>query len=286
MSEIVNEPDGDKNHGMEPTYTLEPVDDVVYEPTPEAPAPLAVEPRPPTTAEIDTFEICPTPSELALAVCRYIANLGLRLPVAPRVLEPSAGEGAFVAAVRAVWSHSPVVAVECRPECETTLRTVGADMVAIARFEEWAETAQGAATIHSADLVIGNPPFSHAEDHVRRLLSLMKPGAYLVFLLKMSFYESFERLDFWSKHPEDGVAPIVPRPGFKLNGKGKKGTDSQAYCIFLWSAGAPAGDHAVLTMPRRLPHVVWRESVAKQKKPRKPRQPKKVVNDAPFTVLE
>jgi len=231
-----------------------------------------------TDQEIDELEICPTPPALALAICKYVQNLGVMHPsiglaaIAPNIIEPSAGEGAFVSALREVWPYSTIVAVELRPECETTLKVNGAKIVVTARLEEWLETAEGKATTRSADIVVGNPPFSLAEKHIRMLLNQMKPGAILAFLLRLAFYESFERVEFWKQHPEDGFAPIVPRPGFKLNKKGKKGTDSQAYGLFIWTAGEPVGDHAVLTIPRRLPHILWRDAkAAKAKNPRKPR---------------
>jgi hypothetical protein len=239
--------------------------------------PMAVQPGP-TPEEIDQFEICPTPPALAIEICKRVAlahgDLDKKMHY-PRILEPSAGDGAFVSACRAVWPTSQVVAVEPRAECRDTLLAAGACHVNTYALEAWLELGVGAETVRDADLVIGNPPFTKAEAHIRLLLGLMKPGAILAFLLRTGFYESLKRLDFWRTFPEQSFSPIVPRPGFKLNGKGKKGTDSQSYGLFVWRAGATnlGGDTPLVS--HRLPHIVWKTTDDEDRKQRKPRGKKK-----------
>jgi len=253
---------------------LEAVDSVEIEPglsagpPPQSPTPTP--PRDPTLAEIDEFEICPTPPELALAICRRVTSLFPHVGTNRRqiewILEPSAGDGSFVTAAKATWPGAIVCAVEMRPECENALLAAGANIVTIETLEDFLTSQAGQLAMKSADLVLGNPPFTKAEAHLRAMLALMKPGAILAFLLRVGFYESFDRLLFWEQHPEDSFSPIVPRPGFKKNGKGKKGTDSQSYALFCWVVPA-VGE--VPAPPRRYPHLVWRQEV--KKKPRKPR---------------
>jgi hypothetical protein len=200
--------------------------------------------RAPSKEEIDEWEICPTPEPLAFEICRRIHEvLGAFSP--QRILEPSAGDGPFVKAARHFWPNAEIIAVEPRGVCREKLFDAGANQV----YSEYLDPKQ----IEEIDpnLVIGNPPYSQAENHIRMILNF---GSHLdlAFLLKLSFYESKERLDFWQKYPELWMAPIVPRPGFKLNKQGKKGTDSQAYGLFCWVAGVEDE-----TVPIRRPHIVW-----------------------------
>lgn len=203
-------------------------------------------------AQIDIeLDVCLTPPELALEICDRIDRMIDFVPtMGPRILEPSAGDGAFVRAARATWPAADIWAAEIREECKAVLRAAGAtvvdncDLLTISGFV-------------ATDLIIGNPPFAVAEQHIRHLLDNMKEGAHLAFLLRLGFYESKERLDFWETYPEKYFIPIVPRPGFKLNGEGKQGTDSQAYGLFIWQKG--------WTGPStRLPHLVWKKARAKK----------------------
>lgn len=190
----------------------------------------------------EELDVCLTPDPLAVEICERLAEQIQPLVV----LEPSAGDGSFVRAARQVWAKSNITAMDIRPECRDALRVAGADEVDIRALED-----QDICDI-GPDLVIGNPPFAQAEKHIRILLAAMKEGAYLAFLLRLGFYESHERVDFWKECPERFMAPIVPRPQYKLNSKGKLGSDSQSYAIFIWQKGFEGA-------PTRLPHIVWRE---------------------------
>lgn len=226
----------------------------------------------PDAEQAPDVDNCPTPPELALAIVREArARFGDSFPQYPEIFEPSAGEGAFVAAALAVWPGAHITAVEPREECGAAIRAAGAERV----FET---TLEATGVPLGTDLVIGNPPFSRAETHLRLLFAGLTPGTPVVMLLRLAFLESFERLPFWREFPAGAVQPIVPRPGFKLNGKGKPGTDSQAYAVFYWRAGEKPEPTTLL------PALVWREEkrkaaaietgVTPAKKPRKPRKDK------------
>jgi hypothetical protein len=196
------------------------------------------------TQRDEELDVCLTPPELAIAICDLFAR---RIePNVTRILEPSAGAGVFVRAARLAWPKSDITAMDIREECRADLEAAGADDVDIRALEDQDICDS------RPELVIGNPPFALAEHHIRLLLAAMNKGAYLVFLLRLGFYESNERLDFWNEHPEKFFIPVVPRPGFKLNGKGMAGTDSQAYGIFIWKKGWSGPS-------TRLPHLVWQK---------------------------
>lgn len=86
----------------------------------------------------------------------------------------------------------------------------------------------------SVDVVIGNPPFKHAEEFINRSLSLLRDGGHLVFLLRLSFLESrgrFERL--WA----NGLNPklvLACAPRVKFYGNSSNDT---AYAVYVWQKG-------------------------------------------------
>lgn len=81
------------------------------------------------------------------------------------------------------------------------------------------------------DLIIGNPPFSLDEEFIAHSLLLLKPGGYLMFLLRLALLEGQDRCDkFWPKYMPEQVITLGRRPSFSNDG----GTDNVAYALFLW----------------------------------------------------
>jgi hypothetical protein len=173
---------------------------------------LAVELR----APLDAY--C-TPTALARAISER-----LRRVRPATVVEPSAGLGPFVAAARAVWPTARVTAVDVDPGTHDVLVTAGAHQVV---------TANWAAAARRADLIVGNPPYLHAEQHVRLALAQMHPGDQLAFLLRLNLLGSRGRVEFWRETPLAWVAPVIPRPSFTPDG----GTDATEYALFVWRQG-------------------------------------------------
>lgn len=236
------------------------------EPTSGAPEEAPAAPSAPAPSD-DDLDIYPTPPELALAICKRLANRGIS---PTQILEPSAGDGAFVRAARMLWwPQAEITAIEIRDSCREALRAAGAHRVITTSLES-ALNVDNCRGDLDYDLVLGNPPFSHAEEHIRLLLSKMRPGAVLAFLLRTGFYESFEQVKFWGEFPEDSFAPIVPRPGFRLNAKGKRGTDSQSYGLFIWIVGGESRRW-------RDDHLIWRDP-----SPRRGGRRKKAIETAPM----
>jgi len=85
------------------------------------------------------------------------------------------------------------------------------------------------------DLVYGNPPYSLAEEFVRRGLEV---GKYVYFLLRLAFLESQKRhFGLYSEFPPKRVYVLSRRPSFfSSNGK-RKTTDALSYAMFLWQKG-------------------------------------------------
>lgn len=87
----------------------------------------------------------------------------------------------------------------------------------------------------SFDVICGNPPFSNAEQFIRRSFHLLRGNGVLCFLLRVGFWESSTRIKFY-KDPRNKPAETMilqQRPSFFTeNGIGP--TDGTAYAFFIW----------------------------------------------------
>lgn len=168
----------------------------------------------------------PTPDDVAdrvVALCSGHAVSG-------DVLEPSAGSGAFIRAVRKWMPSARVTAVEPDQNRWPALHAEG-DALRLYPFA--LETLSDSVPDERWDLIIGNPPYSLAEQHVRLCLSLLAPAGRLVFLLRLSFLESTKRAALFREKPLSDVYVFSKRPSFTNDGK----TDSAAYAVFVWTDG-------------------------------------------------
>ena len=137
-----------------------------------------------------------------------------------RVCEPSVGGGAFV---RAIKRHTAAI----------RLHVTGYDLNPFAMgFDDCHKAQSGDFTSMTNggpfDWVIGNPPYSHAEAHVRHALTLAPRCA---FLLRLAFLESTKRVPFWRDNQPARVYVLAQRPSFTGGG-----ADSAAYGWFVWDA--------------------------------------------------
>ncbi len=171
-----------------------------------------------------------TPAPLALAIC---ADLLRRGEDPEEIIEPSAGEGSFVAAARATWPNAHITAVELDGSKKQVCLAAGAQVFI---RQCWVETAIGLANYQSPEgkprLVVGNPPFREAERHIVVALDLLRDGDHLAFLLRLNFLGSLDRVRFWRRNPPTWVKPIAPRPSFTGGG-----TDGTEYAVFCWRKG-------------------------------------------------
>lgn len=212
-----------------------------------------------TRQERQPFDAYNTPFDCALAICRWLKEKGID---PERVLEPSAGHGDFVRAVRETWPQAFIVANEIQeklvekpvmreyllacaaakkvkqpapvapvPMLNTreVLMAAGANEVLVLDF-----LAFGTPPVGTYSLVIGNPPFSlggGAAAHTAKGIELLSPGGVLAFLMKMHFRGTEARIKFWNRYAIAFSAdpPIVPRPDFTGDGR-----DTSEYTLFCF----------------------------------------------------
>lgn len=169
-----------------------------------------------------------TADDLAQAITDRLATI---IPAPATVLEPSAGEGAFVRAVTKTWPGAAIDAVEPRIVGPLVLQPARVWMTTLEQFTE-EEPAPGAPPRRPRyDLVVGNPPYLCAESHV---VLARKLGRCVAFLLRMSFLSSQGRVErLWDAQPGlRWLIPLAQRPSFT-----GKGTDNSEYAIFVWEDG-------------------------------------------------
>lgn len=199
------------------------------------------------------FDFYPTPPWLVDRLLdRHASDLGFGRELnAPRLLEPTVGDGAIVRAVDGWIARTPHyemehawTGVELRrdallPETDLEVHVEGQD------FRTWDPWEAG--PLRRADSTfrkpppdepfvwedelfdggMGNPPFSIAEAIIRRALELSR---WTAMLLRVGFLGSEDRLDFWRGPAADPWVRVIPdRPSFD-----GIGTDSATYAWFVW----------------------------------------------------
>lgn len=174
-------------------------------------------------------DVYPTPEWAVDAILREI-----RLPVVPRdlaVLDPGAGNG--------VWGTTAANLLDCYVQ-GVELR----DVEPSPGFAVWKGHTDFLTWMPIPPvrfhLVVGNPPYSLAEEFIRHSFELLAPGGQIVFLLRLAFLEGQARAKgLWTEFPPERVLVMPKRPSFSGNGK----TDAIAYAAFYWRQGfrgAPA----------------------------------------------
>lgn len=161
----------------------------------------------PERAIRDDLDRVYTPDKLARAVvsavgpyvrCRHTRGHKMR------ILEPSVGGGAFVRACGERWPTSRIVGIDIDPEAPGFKGCLS---------HEVGDFASGvmAETVPLAELVIGNPPFSEALEHVQHARE-MAPQSTLAFILPMAYLGVGEWQPILRRFPLTAVMPVVPRP--------------------------------------------------------------------------
>lgn len=163
-----------------------------------------------------------TPDELATALVNLLEPDGFWN--GGTILEPSAGKGAFIRAADRLLPQY-VRAVDLSHDRAVELHDLTHDVQELDFLTMLVD--------RPFELIIGNPPYSEAEKHVRHALAFRARFGVVAFLLRLGFLESEERAPFWQEHPASKVYVLSQRPSFTGNGKTDRG---QAYGFFVWSS--------------------------------------------------
>lgn len=189
---------------------------------------------------------------VALAICERLKADGV-IPHRPhRMMEPSAGAGAFVSAMAETFAPRLLFRNDLSPSLMLEEHEQRAQ-AAIA--QAWPGRRAGRLISTEVDFlsatkqqfrgieaIIGNPPYFAAEAHVLRALQLLADDGVLAYLLPLNFLAGIGRTaGLWTDHPPEYVYTLDKRPqfldGYRVNKKGKrvkKGTDSNEYGVFVW----------------------------------------------------
>lgn len=137
------------------------------------------------------------------------------------ILEPSAGNGNVVKAIRNKACGGYITSIEIREEEIDKLKMIS-DNVIIGDFFELKIDKK-------FDIIIGNPPYSCAKDFIEKSLKMLNDDGKLIMLLRTAFLESKSRYEFWQKNKLNGLYVLSKRPSFTGNG-----TDATSYSWFIW----------------------------------------------------
>lgn len=129
-----------------------------------------------------SHEFFPTSADLASALAKLLANdIMVERPV---ILEPSAGNGALVAAILEHIPTALVIALEPVPKLASALRTRFADDARVdvraTTFETFIEERAGAPMPCIFDGILMNPPFRKAQEHIALARSTLRRGDTLI----------------------------------------------------------------------------------------------------------
>jgi len=141
------------------------------------------------------------------------------------ILEPSAGNGNFIIALREEGynNYNPITAIELREEERINLINSGVDNVIITDFLTWKSDKE-------YTTIIGNPPYSLALEFIEKCFEIATDKTEIIMLLRTAFLESKKRYKFWQKHPLNGLYVLSQRPSFT-----GKGTDATSYSFFIFN---------------------------------------------------
>lgn len=181
-------------------------------------------------AKRDLDDYYATPPPLARFTCDFIERDygGLWAPRGPRsILEPGCGAGSFLLGASEVWPSASLIGVERSPELARKAEEKGFVVAQedVLKFK-WGKRF---------DLIVGNPPFTHAEAFIHHLRPMLSDNGRLAFLLRLNFAGSQARYEtLWSKYRPVRVHNYVARPNF-LPADLRKGGDSIEYGVFVFA---------------------------------------------------
>ncbi len=143
------------------------------------------------------------------------------------ILEPSAGRGSYIGAVKKRFKKPIIHGVEKYKDNAHFLKELELKRTQI--FHTDFLTMQPAPVF---DFVLGNPPYSFAQEFIEHSLLFLKDGGFLGFLLRLNFLGSQKRIPFWKVNPCYKISALSERPKFVGTG-----SDMTEYAFFQWKKG-------------------------------------------------
>lgn len=209
--------------------------------------------------ERDDFDDYPTPIELCRAALAECPLASTQPKARLYIMDPGAGRGNWGTAAREIWPNSVIYGIEVR-----TLNQPPA-------YDYWLTGdyifRPSLYKLDRFDMVIGNPPYgdlwdqrqrklakqakqenkkyqrpprpikqpvADAEAFVRKALSELTHGGWVVFLLRLAFLEGQDRYRrLWRYAIPSNVLTLSRRPSFTGDGN----TDATAYATYYWQKG-------------------------------------------------
>ena len=141
------------------------------------------------------------------------------------ILEPTAGNGNIIKALREYGYSNHITAVEIRREEKDNLRINGANRVINANILKFDKVQE-----RNFTTIISNPPYSIAQEVIEKCFEISNQNTEIIMLLRTAFLESKKRYNFWQKHPLNKLYVLSQRPSFT-----GKGTDATSYAWFIWN---------------------------------------------------
>jgi hypothetical protein len=177
--------------------------------------------------ERDFYE---TPIELAEESIRVFATDFKYFP--SKILDPGSGNGIWGKAVSNVFFPKPDI---FGVEVQNLNAKYGEYYSEICNGDYLSGEFDN--SIGDFDFIVGNPPYSLAEEFIRKSFSYLIPNGYIFFLLRLAFLESQKRYKgLFKEFPPLRVYVSSRRPSFFSTTKGKT-TDTISYAMFLWKKG-------------------------------------------------
>jgi len=84
------------------------------------------------------------------------------------------------------------------------------------------------------DFIVGNPPFSLTEEHIRIAISLLNSTGVLCYILPLHFHGSTGRRELFAKYCPTKIKTIRPRLSCFINGK----PEMREMALFVWEERA------------------------------------------------
>lgn len=165
-----------------------------------------------------------------------LEKLGLHVD---KVLEPCCGTGNWVRAYKAYCPSADIFSADIQDKyvCHESVAHFTGDVLTLSGLSP------------NFDLVLGNPPYKHAEAFVEKGMACLRPSGHLAFLLRIGFLASRKRYPFFQRWKPSRIISLSGRPSFT-----GQGSDRYDYAFIVW--------------PRTRPSLTVWESIETPRKPK------------------